>query len=252
MVARLGITFELGSDSDQVVMNQFNVINPDTAELALHAVYIVDKNLQVIYRKVALRRPISNELIDAIDAHRGVYPQSDPVKPRRRVNVAYPTNNHQALLAIVDAKRLPPGIDAKDYNTIFKLSQTVHNDEALIAVRTLMEASVGASEVALLETAALIVKQSYFKDDHPALQAANNLKVRLQAVTDLESRLSATKDEHQRDQIFEALGDARAKLTRTRAVIDQHADAWGLRGVKTAIRGYREVALAAYRNRSNR
>ena len=72
MVKRMGLTFALGSDADQAVIKAFRVQNPDTQELALHAVYIVDQQRRVFYRKVASRRPTSPELIDAIDAYRGV------------------------------------------------------------------------------------------------------------------------------------------------------------------------------------
>jgi peroxiredoxin len=75
LIDRLGLSFSVASDPALHIVKAFNVQNPGTRELALHAVYIVDKDRRIFYRKVALRRPTSEELIDAIDAHRGTYPQ---------------------------------------------------------------------------------------------------------------------------------------------------------------------------------
>jgi peroxiredoxin len=41
LIKRLGLSFDLGSDPEQKVVNAFRVHNPDTKTLALHAVYIV-------------------------------------------------------------------------------------------------------------------------------------------------------------------------------------------------------------------
>ena len=248
MVKRMGLTFALGSDADQAVIKAFRVQNPDTQELALHAVYIVDQQRRVFYRKVASRRPTSPELIDAIDAYRGVYPQNDPAEPRRRASVAYPTNNFQALLAVDAAQELPASIDQQRYQSLLNMRQLVHNDDALIAVRRLMEQSTQASEGDLLTLAALLARQAYFQADHPALTQAANLRQRLQRVRQLETQLETGTD-NQRDSLLEQLASARALLTRTRAIISEQADAWRLRSLKTAVRSYREVALAAYRNR---
>ena len=59
MVERLGLDFAVASDEEQRVIRQFRVQNPDTQELALHAVYIVDGRGEIYYRKVGLRRPVS-------------------------------------------------------------------------------------------------------------------------------------------------------------------------------------------------
>ena len=48
MIERLGLTFTLGSDPDQNVVKAFRVQNPDTKELVLHAVYIVDPEGKVV------------------------------------------------------------------------------------------------------------------------------------------------------------------------------------------------------------
>jgi hypothetical protein len=55
------------------VIGQFGLINPDERELSLHAIYIVDKDGKVFYRKVARRRAYSDELLDALDYHAGTY-----------------------------------------------------------------------------------------------------------------------------------------------------------------------------------
>ena len=48
MVRRMGLTYPLASDAGQEVIRAFKVQNPDTQELALHAVYIVSTDLKVI------------------------------------------------------------------------------------------------------------------------------------------------------------------------------------------------------------
>ena len=250
MVRRMGLTFPLASDADQAIIQAFRVQNPDTNELALHAVYIVNEAREVIYRKVARRRPISNELIDAIDAYKGTYPQNDPAKPARRVNVAYPTNNFEALLAIRAVQGVPATIDQAGYQTLKQMPRLVHNDDALIAVRALMEQSLAATEDELLAFAAHLAKEAFYADDHPAPQQAARLRQRLDRVSQLEQALENTADEDVRDGILEELTQARALLTRTRAVISENAEAWRLRSLKTAIRSYREVAKAAVRNRA--
>ncbi len=50
LVQRLGIDFPIGSDTDQHIQRLFKVQNPDTQQLALHAVYIVNRVAEVIYR----------------------------------------------------------------------------------------------------------------------------------------------------------------------------------------------------------
>ncbi len=50
-------------------------MNPDTPELSLHAIYIVDPQGRVFYRKIARRRAYADELLDAIDYHFGPWPR---------------------------------------------------------------------------------------------------------------------------------------------------------------------------------
>ena len=250
MIERLGITFAMGSDHAQDVQRAFRVQNPDTQELALHAVYILDEQGEIFYRKVARRRPLSNELIDAIDYHRGVYPQHDRVNPRQPITVAYPENNFQAILEAARVSTLPASIDAAQYRQVYDLARKIHSDDALIAWRNLMDASNGAGLQDLLDAASLLARQTYFDEDHPALAAGQQLRKRLDAVSLLEAEFDQTSDTDQKDALLDRLGRARALLERTRAIITQHADEWRLRLLKTSIRSYREVGRASFRARS--
>lgn len=64
-----GITVPLGSDPKLELIRRFGLENPDVPELSLHAVYLVDEEGVVFYRKVARRRAYSPEFLDAIDYH---------------------------------------------------------------------------------------------------------------------------------------------------------------------------------------
>ncbi len=249
MIRRLGITFHMGSDPEQTVAKAFRVQNPDTQELALHAVYIVDRGGQVIYRKVALRRPTSNELIDAIDAYRGDYPVRDAVLPRRRTAVAYPDNNFQAILEASRPLAPPDTIDPRHYEQVRELAMSIHSDDALIAYRGLLRSSTEASLDDLLNSASLLARQTYFPAEHKALAAGARLRERLDRVAELEAALTQANSAASRDTVLDQLTDARALLTRTRAIIANNAQAWRLRLLKTSIRSYREVARAVHRDR---
>ena len=71
-----GLTMPLGSDPDMKLIRQFGLVNPDVPDLALHAVYIVDKEGEVFYRKIARRRAYSREFLAAIDYHYGRWPRA--------------------------------------------------------------------------------------------------------------------------------------------------------------------------------
>lgn len=72
----------LVSDPQQVVIAQLGLVNEDQPELSLHAIFIVDREGKVFYRKVARRRAYSNELLDALDYHAGTYrPRAPQPKP---------------------------------------------------------------------------------------------------------------------------------------------------------------------------
>jgi peroxiredoxin len=61
--------FAMASDPQQAIIGRFGLVNPDQPELSLHAIYILDSDRKVFYRKIARRRAYSDELIDAIDYH---------------------------------------------------------------------------------------------------------------------------------------------------------------------------------------
>jgi len=67
------IPFDLLSDPAEKVIGAFGLINPDRPELSLHAIYIVDGDGKVFYRKVGRRRAYSDELLDALDYRAGTF-----------------------------------------------------------------------------------------------------------------------------------------------------------------------------------
>jgi hypothetical protein len=71
-----GLTMPLATDPEQRIIGRFGIANPDVPELSLHAVYILDEDGKVFYRKVARRRPYSPEFLDAIDYHYGRWPRA--------------------------------------------------------------------------------------------------------------------------------------------------------------------------------
>ena len=252
LVKRLGLTYHLGSDSDQKVINTYRVQNPDTNELAIHAVYILDSEGKIFYRKVSRRRPVSNELIDAIDAYMGTYPQTDPAKPRQRVAVAYPTNNFQAILEVSSVDDLPASIDEVAYQRVQDMAMQLHSDDALIAWRSLMESHAHVDEDDLLRTVNWLTQTIYFPKDNPnreaALTAGRSLAQRISLLNKLERELATVSNDDDRDKVLQDLAKARGSLARARAIIADNAEIWRLRLLKTSIRSYREVAYAAMRN----
>lgn len=165
--------------------------------------------------------------------------------------MAYPDNNFQALLEVVRSSGLPATINQERYARVYEQARTIHSDDALVAYKALMRESAGASLDDLLATASWMARQIYFNPDHPALNAGSQLQERLAEVRGLEQRLAQADqtDVTQRDALLQNVAAARARLTRTRAVISDKADAWRLRFLKTSIRSYREVAHAAFRGR---
>ncbi len=240
---RLGITYNLASDPNQRVIQLFGVQNPDTRELALHAVYIINPAGEVYYRKVGLRRPLSAELIDAVDAYHGVYPQTDHVTAHNKsINVAYPTNNFQALLTISKIESLPSGINATDIAPVLTLIRATRSDDAVFAFRRLMVQHPQVSRQDWLDTAAWMTRQYYFSDNPEAMASGRDLDRRLARAKLLESQINATQGDT--GPLEQQLAAARAGLTSTRAKIDQKSTAWNLRSAKTMLRAYRELARA--------
>ncbi len=250
MIQRLGLTFALASDPDQAVVKAFGVQNPETRELALHAVYVINTNGSIVYRKVALRRPVSAELIDAIDAHLGVYPQHDAAAPRQRITVAYPQNNFQALIEVARVEGLPAGIDPGAFARVQQLRQARRSDDALFAFKRLIEQAIrnNVSSEDLFAAAAWHIRQSFFAGNGQAIKAGSDLDRRLQRVRELEQQEQRSRGGSGHDQALHTLAAARAGLTRVRAEISNQAQAWNLRYAKTSLRSYREVVHAARRS----
>ena len=253
MLKRLGLSYPLGSDPQQKIVKAFRVQNPDTQELALHAVYIIDEQAKVFYRKVALRRPVSAELIDAIDAHLGTYPQNDKAQPRKRVAVAYPQNNFQALIEVSKVEQLPESIDAKQLDEVLKTLTTKSSDDALFAFKRLIQGSTKASDEELFATSAWLIRSRFFSEGNAnsvaAMKAGKDLSRRIARVKELEGLELAARNSDEHDGLLHQLAAARAGLTRVRSEIDGQAQVWNLRYAKASLRGYREVVGAVLRGR---
>jgi hypothetical protein len=231
--------FSIASDQDQAVMQAYGVQNPDTRELALHAVYIVDESRQVIYRKVASRRPLSQELLDAIDFHAGNYPLADKRFRREATVVAFPENNFQALIELSTNTGLPVGVDSEMILPIIEVIRQGRLDDALIAYRHLVDSlAVDHSEAELLRVAAWLVNQlvSLPTEAHLAGRGLSDALTRQR-----QSRELSTGDSKALDAVQKDLGVLRT-LIRNNAV------RWQLRSAKTMLRSYRELSLASTRD----
>ena len=245
MMERLGLAFSLASDPTQRIIQTFGVQNPDTRELALHAVYIIDEQGKILYRKVGLRRPTSTELIDAIDAFRGEYPQHDKAEPRSGpLNVAYPQNNYQALLEISAVTELSATVNRPALDEVMALIEQRRSDDAVFAFRRLITLSADADTQALFDTAAWMAREVYVGDQPAAITAGKELRKRLSRVNQLSTDLEQAASDDSKDELLHMLARARAGLSVTRADIEKQAAAWNLRYAKTMLRSYRELARA--------
>ncbi len=251
MIDRLGLSFALGADPDQALIQTFRVQNPDTQELAIHAVYLVAPDGEIFYRKVGGRRPVSAELVDAIDYFLGDYPRTDEVvEPRERVAVAYPRNDFQMLATIGRVPNLPASIDPAGFADVLKVARSGSSDDALVAFKALMANSTSASDEDLLATAAWLVRNRFYAERDEVVDAARDLARRLDRLAALETALASALergDGDAEDTALHALARARAGLSLARANISKQASAWNLRYAKTSLRGYREVARASRR-----
>ncbi|MEM9624346.1 MAG: hypothetical protein AAF993_22085, partial [Pseudomonadota bacterium] len=231
----------------------FGVQNPDTQELALHAVYALDENGKIFYRKVARRRPVSAELIDAVDAYQGTYPMDDEAAPRKRIMVAYPQNDFQALLEITRVNGLPTVIDANAFAAVLRLRQQGRSDDAIFAYKRLVEQSInnhGVNTDALYASASWLIRSAFysppeFSDSANLIELGRDLQRRLERVSELEQLEMDSRGSAEHDQWLHTLARARAGLTRVRADIRSRAGDWNLRYAKASLRGYREVVGAA-------
>ena len=236
MIRRLGLAYTLVGDVDQSVMQVHGVQNLQTQELALHAVFIVDVERRVLYRKVASRRPLSQELLDAIDYHNGVYPLQDEKLARPRTPVGFPQNNFQALIEISTNSVLPATIDQDDLQPIFELIRERKLDDATIKYRILMgQVASSHSEAQLLATAAWLVKTALQMPEEALLtgRALNEALLQQRAIRSAEDVNDAQLLAIEKD------------LDTLRGVIRNSAEKWRLKLAKTKLRGYRELSLAA-------
>jgi hypothetical protein len=234
MIRRLNLAFPVASDQDQKIMQAYGVQNPDTQELALHAVFIVDETRNIFYRKVASRRPLSQELLDAIDYQKGTYPLGDAKLVRGDIPVAFPQNYFQALLEISRYSTLPQSVDPEKLTPVIGLLRQGKLDDALISYRRFVEGA-GLNEQELLSTAAWLTKRVLGLTPD-ALQAGRQLNSLLQ-----QQRLAReTGEEEQRDEIAWQLDEVRESIR-------ENASAWRLNAAKSTLRSYREVSLAALR-----
>ncbi len=237
MIRRMGLTFTVASDADQGVQKAFGVQNPATKALALHAVYILNEKRQVIYRKVASRRPRSQELLDAIDFYRGVYPMGDDALTYSGTEVAFPKNNFQALIEVATSRDPLPSIDKGPFANIKGLVLSGELDEATLAYRALMsELAPDYTERALLDIAAWLAKSIVELPEEAllaglALNQALLQQRQLDAAPDPQSEAALQKD-----------------LDTLRTTIRKHRRHWQLDSLKTTLRGYREISLAAKRS----
>jgi len=62
-----GLSFPLLSDPDLKIIRGWNLENEGVGDLAWHAVYLIDTDGTIFYRKVARRRAYSKEFLAAID-----------------------------------------------------------------------------------------------------------------------------------------------------------------------------------------
>ncbi len=231
MIRRLGLTFDVVSDADQRVMDAYRVRNPDTGELALHAVYIVDKDLDIFYRKVASRRPLAQELLDAIDYFEGTWPLDDTRLARGEIPVAFPRNYFQALIEISTNAELPGNVSAEALQPTMAHIRAGESDDAVVAFRTYMRSVEGLTEGDAERTAAWLAKTLTIRS--PAA---------LDAGRDLNSQLMALRSGDKDDAELEAI---RSQLDATRTLIRSNAGEWQLNRARVVLRTYRELALAA-------
>lgn len=221
--------------------------NPQTNELALHAVYIVDEQGRVIYRKVAGRRPVSAELIDAIDAYRGVYPRNDQREEPPVRRVAYPSNNFQALIEMANAAELPSTVPAEKLAQVLASMRAGGGDDTLIAYRAFIKGAQDVPQSDLLTTAAWLARQRFIADIPAATTAGLDLQRRLQRVALLEaqSKTAQAANTENADALLHTLAAARGGLAKARATVTNNAGIWKLRFAQGTVRGYREVAFEA-------
>lgn len=236
LIKRMKLSFNIVSDENQNVMQSFRVQNPDTEELALHAVYIVDRNRQIFYRKVAGRRPRSQELLDALDYYAGRYPLKDDVLTTSDYEVAYPENIFQAIIELSSARDLPKGMSPELFGTAIEWFKAGENDETVIALRQVyMTLNHSFPRSDLLTSAAWITNNAFSIEDE-VLKTGGELNASLAQIRSLRS---------QREEDNVAIQKEMQHLDALRSKIRENASAWNLGYVKSMLREFRELAIAA-------
>jgi peroxiredoxin len=80
---RKGFTYPLLSDPNMdLIEKKMHIRNPQQPDLAIHAIYILDEQGKIFYRKIGRRRALSKELLIAIDHHQATHPKAkEAAKP---------------------------------------------------------------------------------------------------------------------------------------------------------------------------
>jgi len=237
----MGLAFPITSDEFQEVQKVYRVQNPETQELALHAVFIVGEDRRVFYRKIASRRPKSQELLDAIDYYQGHYPVADLPMTHDGIVVAFPTNDFQALLELATNGVLPVSIDPALFMPMIDLIRRGDLDDATVSYRAVMQNLAGShSEQQLLATAAWFARTTVDLPDEAMLtgRALNQaLLLRREIGQRQKANISQTNTRE--------LDAVQKDLDTLRATVRKNAVNWRLRSAKTMLRSYRELSLAA-------
>ena len=238
MIRRLGLTFAIASDEQQIVQKAFGVQNPETKQLALHAVFVIDETMQVIYRKIAGRRPLSQELLDAVDYYHGKYPMSDSENTYAGTPVAFPQNNFQALIEAATSSHLPKTMDRERLHAVVRMIKERQLDEATIAYRQYIGGVAAQhSRLELIATAVWVASAAVsLTEDARLAGAALNQALLDQAMLRSGEHLDV-----------KALELSQKHLDTVRSLIRNNAHVWNLAALKTTLRGYRELSLAAKR-----
>ena len=250
MIRRMGLEFTIASDESQDVQKSYRVQNPETQELALHAVFIVGDDGRVFYRKIASRRPKSQELLDAIDYYQGNYPVADQPMKHDGTIVAFPTNDFQAILELSTNAVLPASIDPGLLMPMIDLIRRGDLDDATVGYQAVMQTLADShSEQQLLATAAWFALTTVSLPDEAVLtgRALNQSLLRQKELRQKELRQKEQgKTNQTSNQTSNQELDAVQKdLDTLRATIRKNAVNWRLRSAKTMLRSYRELSPAA-------
>ena len=239
LIRRLKLSFDVVSDESQQVMQAYHVQNPDTKELALHAVFIIDEDQKIFYRKVASRRPLSQELLDAIDYHYGQYPLGDVKIAKTDFIREYPRNNFQALIEISARRDLPLSVSSESLLPIVALLKQGKSDDSVIAFRRFIsEQGESSRRDDYLWSAAWLTTQA-LGIEPDAITTGRDLSSVL-------TRLGAARDQSpsMRSQdlrkLEQELDDIREKVRR-------NASRWKLSYAKSMLRSYRKLVIAGLR-----